>query len=303
MGKNTKKSNVSEQDFYKSDMITLSEYLKKFPKQPLLTREEEYEYIRKIRNGDKEALSDFLAINQRLILAEAKKYTFLDSLETLDLMIEGNFGLMEAIKRFDLSSGNKFSTVACIWIKYYITDTISTTDSSVKIPKNLYWKVNDISKRAGRKFVETGDVLTLEKELRSEMTEYVAEGVKNHLNVKKALSLNAVVKNENGDEMEVLSTIPNNESKAEFNAAEKNCIIDERNKLIDNALNCLPVKERMVLRYRFGFETGDPMTLSEVAKIYRVTPERIRQIEARALKKLRCYANQPLKEYIGADDI
>lgn len=257
---------------------SISTYLKEIGKIKLLTVEEEKDLAIRIQNGDKEARKKLIEANLRLVVSIAKKYVG-NGLSKEDLIQEGNTGLMKAVDKFDYTKGFKFSTYATWWIRQAITRGLSDYGRCVRVPVHLDERIKKM-KRIYAEIEQATGVPPTDKEIaeRMELTiKQVQDLQKNSLDV---ASLDTPIGEEEssclGDFLEDTKTkIPENEAiKADLSRA------------LSETMEILTPREKKVIMLRFGYY-GHPMTLDEVGKIMHVTRERIRQIEAKSLRKMR----------------
>lgn len=262
---------TSEQDIVRM-------YLKDIGKIPLLTPEQEQELARRYQEGDEEAGRRLAEANLRLVVNIAKRYTG-RGISLLDIIQEGNLGLMKAIEKFNVSKGFKLSTYATWWVRQAITRAIADQSRTIRIPVHMVETINRIVRTTRRMTLELG---------REPSTEEVAE----RLNMPAAkvfeamqiamepVSLETPVGEE--EDSHLIDFIEDDQMKP-MDAATMQILKEEMAK----AMDVLTEREQKVLRMRFGFDDGKPRTLEEVGREFRVTRERIRQIEGKALRKLR----------------
>ena len=254
-------------------------YLKEISKIPLLSYEEEKALAQRIAAGDNEAVDEMVKHNLRLVVSVAKKYKGC-GLSLLDLIQEGNVGLIESAKKFDLSKGYRFSTYATCWIRQKIGRALSDQSRNIRIPAHVAELVSKIKRLSGPMTQELGRTPT-EQELADKLGVEV-DKVKVALDMSQAISSLDVPVGEDDD-----ATI--GDLQADHSAENPfNNLIREANKdIINSVFDTLGEREANVLRLRFGIDTDHPYTLAEVGDVMGVTRERIRQIETKALRKMR----------------
>ena len=254
-------------------------YLREIGQIPLLSYEEEIEYAQKVLNGEEEAKQKLIESNLRLVVSIAKKHTN-RGLKMLDLIQEGNMGLMKAVEKFEYEKGFKFSTYATWWIRQAITRAIADQGRTIRIPVHMIETINKIKKESRIILQETGKE-PLAEEL-AEKLELPVEKVKSILEMNQdPISLETPVGSEEDSE---LGDFVEDDKFANPYDATTRVLLKEQ---LDEVLKTLNEREEMVLRYRYGLDDGSQKTLEEVGKIFNVTRERIRQIEVKALRKLR----------------
>ena len=254
-------------------------YLREIGQIPLLSYEEEIEYAQKVLNGDEEAKQNLIESNLRLVVSIAKKHTN-RGLKMLDLIQEGNMGLMKAVEKFEYEKGFKFSTYATWWIRQAITRAIADQGRTIRIPVHMIETINKIKKESRIILQETGKEPTAEE--LSKKLELPVEKVKNILEMNQdPISLETPVGSEEDSE---LGDFVEDDKFANPYDATTRVLLKEQ---LDDVLKTLNDREEKVLRYRYGLDDGSQKTLEEVGKIFNVTRERIRQIEVKALRKLR----------------
>ncbi len=270
-------------------------YLEEINEVDLLTFEEEQELGRRIKEGDLEAKKKLTEANLRLVVSVAKKYLGRGML-FLDLIEEGNLGLIAAVEKFDYQKGNKFSTYATWWIKQAITRALANKTRAIRIPtykvleiNKMYQEIENLKKKLGREPERYEIALELDK------TEKEIEDL-----ITLSLEITSLDKTY-GDEKD--STLGDFIPDEKMASPEK-IVLDESLKIkLKEVLNDLTKREQEVLILRFGLDDGSPRTLEEVGKIYHLTRERIRQIEAKALKDLREPSKaQKIKHYYKEDN-
>jgi RNA polymerase primary sigma factor len=253
-------------------------YFQQINRIPLLTQEEEVSLAKRSLTGDTEASKRLVEANLRLVVSIAKHYHS-STLSFMDLVQEGNIGLCKAAEKFDYTKGYRFSTYATWWVRQTITRALADQDRVIRIPTNLVEYHNKMSKIIAQYQTEYGTTPSIEELM--EETGWTKERVSTLLDLTMSTtSLETPVGDEEDATMGDL--IPDNTYNPVAEAmreADKQVIL--------SVLNTLTEKERDVMTLRFGIGTDNPLTLEEVGEKYNVTRERIRQIENRALKKLR----------------
>lgn len=254
-------------------------YLKEIGKIPLLTSEEEIELAKRMQEGDEEAKKKLAEANLRLVVSIAKRYVGRGML-FLDLIQEGNLGLMKAVEKFDYRKGFKFSTYATWWIRQAITRAIADQARTIRIPVHMVETINKLV-RFQRQLVQELGRDPSPEEIAKEMGMEV-EKVREIMKIaQEPVSLETPIGEE--EDSHLGDFIPDDDVLAPAEAATYTML---REQLID-VLDTLTPREQKVLRLRFGLDDGRARTLEEVGKEFDVTRERIRQIEAKALRKLR----------------
>ncbi len=266
-------------------------YLSEIGKIPLLTREEEVILAKRIEGGGEEAVQLLTTANLRLVVSIAKKYSK-SNLELLDLIQEGNIGLMRAVEKFDYTKGFKFSTYATWWIRQAITRAIADQARTIRVPVHMIETINKYNKTNNILATRLGRPAT-DEEVAKEMdveVEKIAEIKKINQN---PASLSTPIGEEKDSKLQDLIADDWSESPEEYATTEY--LKNQLHEILDG----LQDRERRVLALRFGLEDGVSRTLEEVGKEFGVTRERIRQIEAKALKKLKEKSEQQkLDDYI-----
>ena len=247
-------------------------YLKEIGKVPLLSAEEEIELAKRMELGDQEA-------NLRLVVSIAKRYVGRGML-FLDLIQEGNLGLIKAVEKFDYRKGYKFSTYATWWIRQAITRAIADQARTIRIPVHMVETINKLIRVSRQLLQELGREPTPE-EIAAEMNMPV-DRVREILKIsQEPVSLETPIGEE--EDSHLGDFIPDDDAPVPAEAASQTLLKEQ----LADVLKTLTPREEKVLRLRFGLEDGRPRTLEEVGKEFNVTRERIRQIEAKALRKLR----------------
>ena len=266
-------------------------YLKEIGKVPLLTAEEEIELAKRMELGDEEAKKRLAEANLRLVVSIAKRYVGRGML-FLDLIQEGNLGLIKAVEKFDYRKGYKFSTYATWWIRQAITRAIADQARTIRIPVHMVETINKLIRVSGQLLQELGREPTPE-EIAEEMNMPV-ERVREILKIsQEPVSLETPIGEEEdshlGDFIQD-DNVPVPADAAAFTLLKEQLV---------EVLSTLTDREQKVLRLRFGLDDGRARTLEEVGKEFNVTRERIRQIEAKALRKLRHPSrSRKLKDYL-----
>lgn len=278
----------SKEDLSADDAVKM--YLKEIGKVSLLDRDTEYDLSKRVAEGCLNAKSALTVSNLRLVVSIAKKYTGRGIL-FLDLIQEGNIGLIRAVEKFDYTKGYKFSTYATWWIRQAITRAIADQSRTIRIPVHMVETINKIRK-VSRELLQELSRKPFDTEI-AERTGIDVEKVKEILRISQVpLSLEMPV----GEEVGFLGDFVEDTRQ---DMPERNMIQDSLKNALEEVLCELSEREGRVLKLRFGMEDGVPKTLEEVGKIYSVTRERIRQIEAKALEKLRHpNRSKKLKEFL-----
>ena len=267
-------------------------YLKEIGKIPLLTAEEEMDYAKKMAKGDEKAKAKLSEANLRLVVSIAKKYVGRGML-FLDLIQEGNLGLIKAVEKFDYRKGYKFSTYATWWIRQAITRAIADQARTIRIPVHMVETINKLIRTSRHLLQQLGREPSIE-EIAAEM-EMPVEKVKEIKKIaQEPVSLETPIGEE--EDSHLGDFIPDDDAPSPSELAAYTLLREQ----LDEIINTLTPREAKVLRLRFGLEDGKSRTLEEVGKEFNVTRERIRQIEAKALRKLRHPSrSKKLKDYMG----
>ena len=267
-------------------------YMREMGNIPILSLEEERHYAQQAAIGDQAAKNKLIESNLRLVVSVAKHYIGC-GVPFQDLIQEGNIGLMKAVDKYDLNKGFRFSTYATWWIKQTISRAIADQNRIIRVPVHMTELINKI-KKASRELTvklqrdptdaEIADKLGLKEDEITEANKYV-------------ISISSFDTPVGGEDEEVTigSFIADNSVEDPI----ENCEKEEMQKAIDNVLSTLSEREANILKLRFGLNGNQPMTLEEVGKQYGLTKERIRQIEIKALQKLRNpVRSNMLKDYL-----
>ncbi|MFC4768632.1 RNA polymerase sigma factor RpoD [Effusibacillus consociatus] len=254
-------------------------YLKEIGRVPLLSADDEIELAKRIEKGDEEAKRRLAEANLRLVVSIAKRYVGRGML-FLDLIQEGNMGLIKAVEKFDYRKGYKFSTYATWWIRQAITRAIADQARTIRIPVHMVETINKLIRISRQLLQELGREPTPE-EIAVEM-EMSPEKVREIMKIaQEPVSLETPIGEE--DDSHLGDFIEDQEALAPADAAAYELLKEQ----LEDVLDTLTEREENVLRLRFGLDDGRTRTLEEVGKVFGVTRERIRQIEAKALRKLR----------------
>jgi RNA polymerase primary sigma factor len=254
-------------------------YLKEIGRVPLLTAEEEIELAKRIEQGDEEAKRRLAEANLRLVVSIAKRYVGRGML-FLDLIQEGNMGLIKAVEKFDYQKGYKFSTYATWWIRQAITRAIADQARTIRIPVHMVETINKLIRISRQLLQELGREPTPE-EIAAEM-DMSPDKVREIMKIaQEPVSLETPIGEE--DDSHLGDFIEDQDALAPADAAAYELLKEQ----LEDVLDTLTEREENVLRLRFGLDDGRTRTLEEVGKVFGVTRERIRQIEAKALRKLR----------------
>jgi RNA polymerase primary sigma factor len=254
-------------------------YLKEIGNIPLLTAEEEVFLAQRIEKGDEQARKQLIEANLRLVVSIAKKYVG-RGMSFLDLIQEGNMGLMKAVEKFDYKKGNKFSTYSTWWIRQAITRGIADTAKTIRVPVHMVETINKTLRTSRMLLQELGREPTNE-EIARKMNMPVSKIDEILKTSKDPVSLDTPIGEE--EDSQLGDFIEDESLLSPVDSASFSMLKEELNE----AMESLTERERNVIKLRFGLDDGKTRTLEEVGKEFNVTRERIRQIEAKALRKLR----------------
>ena len=267
-------------DMFADDSVRL--YLREIGKIPLLTVEEENDLAQRIVKGDKKAKDKMIEANMRLVVSVAKRYSG-RGLDLLDLIQEGNTGLIRAVEKFDPDKGFKFSTYATWWVRQAITRAIADQARTIRIPVHMVETINKVLRTTRRLTTEldrepTNEEIAKALKMEQSKVDYV-------MRIKQDIaSLDATVGKDGDDEESVLGDFVEDEERISPEESASNQILKEQ---LSEIIATLTDREQKIIRLRFGIGGDRPHTLEEVGAEFDVTRERIRQIEAKALAKLR----------------
>ncbi|MEA2066102.1 MAG: RNA polymerase sigma factor RpoD [Thermotogota bacterium] len=267
-------------------------YLKEIGKIPLLTPSKERELARRVQKGENKARRGLIKANLRLVVSIAKRYIG-RGLSFLDLIQEGNIGLIKAVEKFDYKKGFKFSTYATWWIRQAITRAIADQARTIRVPVHMVETINKVNKVIREHLQEQGEYPSVEE--LGKLTGKTPEKIEEILAAsKEAISLESPI---SGDEESTMGDFVHDDSVEKPQESAMKMLLRER---IDHVLDTLSPREAMVLKMRYGLLDGKTKTLEEVGQFFNVTRERIRQIEVKALRKLRHPSrSKQLKSLIG----
>lgn len=279
-------------DSFADDSVRL--YLREIGKIPLLSLEEETELAQRVVKGDQKAKDKMVEANMRLVVSIAKRYSG-RGLDLLDLIQEGNTGLLRAVEKFNPDKGFKFSTYATWWIRQAITRAIADQARTIRIPVHMVETINKVLRTTRKLTTElnrepTNEEIAKELDMETEKVDYV-------MRIKQDIaSLDASVGRDGDDEDSVLGDFVEDEERASPEDSAVTQILKEQ---LAEILSTLSEREQKIIRMRFGIGGERPHTLEEVGAEFSVTRERIRQIEAKALSKLRKHKDtKKLHEYL-----
>lgn len=269
---------ISSDDYMTDNSVRM--YLKEIGNIPLLSACEERELAIRVELGDEKAKKEMANANLRLVVSVAKRYVAGSGMSLQDLIQEGNIGLLKAVEKFDYHKGYKFSTYAMWWIRQGISRAIADQSRTIRIPVHMREQMNKI-RRASRQFLvengrepnpmEIAESMSIPTELVEEVMKYLGD----------TISLETPV-GDNEDSM-LGDFIADDDTTDQFAATEYVMLREE----LQEILSTLSDREQRIIKQRFGFEDGRIRTLEEIGKEFHLTRERIRQIEVRAIKRLR----------------
>lgn len=254
-------------------------YLQEIGKVPLLTREEEVELAKRVEQGDEEARKKLIEANLRLVVSIAKRYLG-RGLSFLDLIQEGNIGLMKTIEKFDYTKGFKFSTYATWWIRQSITRAIADQSRTVRIPVHMIKTIRELKEKKKEWYQKHEEPPSREK--LAELMDTSVDKIRQIENISQyTTSLERPIGDDENDTLADFiedegAPSPAEESYREFLKEE-----------LDEALSNLTDREKKIVELRYGLRDGHPRTLKEVAQVFNITRERVRQIEIKAIDKLK----------------
>ena len=267
-------------------------YLREIGRIPLLTFDQELDLAKRILDGDEDAKKQLAESNLRLVVSIAKKYVGRGML-LLDLIQEGNMGLIKAVEKFDYTKGFKFSTYATWWIRQAITRAIADQARTIRIPVHMVETINKLIRTSRHLLQQLGREPTPE-EIAEEMEIPVEKVMEIQKIAQDPVSLETPIGEE--DDSHLGDFIQDDDSPAPHDSAAYTLLKEQ----LEEVMNTLTPREAKVLKLRFGLEDGKARTLEEVGREFEVTRERIRQIEAKALRKLRHPSrSKKLRDYMG----
>jgi len=255
----------------------LERYLQEIGRVPLLSEEEEQELARRLRAGDEEAKERFIRANLRLVVSIARRYSGY-GLPLLDLIQEGNVGLLRAVERFDPEKGYKFSTYATWWIRQAIARALAEQGRTIRLPEHVIELIQKINEAEEGFLKEQGRRPTLEElavllDLPLEKVRQAKEAAAYPLSLEAPL----------GEREETLGDLLGEEGPSPPEEIAKELLLSE----LEESLKELPERERQILELRYGLEGQEPRTLEEIGRILGISRERVRQLEEQALERLR----------------
>ena len=262
-----------------SEQSSIDIYLKQISEIPLISVDEEIELAKKISNGDDEARKKMITANLRLVVKIAQDYSNI-GLSLLDLINEGNIGLMKAVERFDPSKGGKLSTYASWWIKQSIKRALANQSKTIRLPVHMVDRVTQI-RRTTQQLSEKLNREPSDEELAEEMKIPVSRITHLKSVSKKPASLDSPINDEDGSNLGDL--VPDEKSTSPLEKLQSKSLVGD----VDKVLSTLEPREADIIRLRFGLEGRDPKTLEEVGEQIGITRERVRQLQEQAIRQLR----------------
>ena len=262
-----------------SEKSSLDIYLKQISEISLISVEEEIELAKKISKGDDEARKKMITANLRLVVKIAQDYSNI-GLSLLDLINEGNIGLMKAVERFDPSKGGKLSTYASWWIKQSIKRALANQSKTIRLPVHMVDRVTQI-RRITQQLSEKLGREPSDEELAEEMKIPVSRITHLKSVSKKPASLDSPINDEDGTNLGDL--VPDEKSTSPLEKLQSKSLVGD----VDKVLSTLEPREADIIRLRFGLEGRDPKTLEEVGEQIGITRERVRQLQEQAIRQLR----------------
>ena len=262
-----------------SEKSSLDIYLKQISEISLISVEEEIELAKKISKGDDEARKKMITANLRLVVKIAQDYSNI-GLSLLDLINEGNIGLMKAVERFDPSKGGKLSTYASWWIKQSIKRALANQSKTIRLPVHMVDRVTQI-RRTTQQLSEKLGREPSDEELAEEMKIPVSRITHLKSVSKKPASLDSPINDEDGTNLGDL--VPDEKSTSPLEKLQSKSLVGD----VDKVLSTLEPREADIIRLRFGLEGRDPKTLEEVGEQIGITRERVRQLQEQAIRQLR----------------
>ena len=279
-----------ESCFVRDDVF--GEYLREIAQYPQLTAEQEFELAKRIEQGDVDARHALICSNLRLVLTIARKNIHMSGLPLVDLIQEGNMGLMCAVDKFNYKLGFKFSTYAGWWIKQAMFKAISEQSHCMKIPVYIQETLSKYSKLKSQMEQISNDTVKLEDVAKK--MDVAPEKIEMFLSAyTKTVSIENGIERNDGKELNVADILPDNTVMISANIEYESLKND-----INNVISTLKDREQQVVKMRYGLNNGERYTLEEIGNLYGVTKECIRQTELRALKKMKVSGGSVLECYI-----